>query len=103
MLLFHFHPHMLLAVLQESPALALKAFFFLFFPGSLGYQRGDRKPKENSACLMTMDDILTDKALRSRLHLVFQLLFMKLMKTTEHTVSRQVLWGFLSLLIVLCE
>lgn len=52
---------------------------------------------------MTMDDILTDKALRSRLHLVFQLLFMKLMKTTEHTVSRQVLWGFLSLLIVLCE
>lgn len=36
---------------------------------------------------MTMDDILTDKALCSGIQLVFQLLFMKLMKTTVHVVS----------------
>lgn len=74
-----------------------------FFSSSLGCQRGERSPKENSACLMTVDDILTDKALRSGLRLVFRLLFMKLMKAEEHAASGQVLQRFPSLLTVLCE
>lgn len=54
-------------------------------------------------CFMSVDEILTDKALRSDLHLVFQQLFSKLMKTTVHTASRQVLQRFPSLLMVLGE
>ena len=86
-LLIHLLPHTPLTALRESPAFALRALF----SSSLGCQRGERSPKESSACLMTMDDILTDKVLCSGLHLVFQLLFMKLMKTAVHAASRQVL------------
>lgn len=33
------------------------------FASSLGCQRGERSPNENSVCLITMNDTLTDKAL----------------------------------------
>lgn len=100
MFLIHLLPHTLLTVLPESPALALKPFI----PSIFRWQRGQRSPKEASACLITMDDdILTDKVLCSGLHLVFQLLFMKLMKTVACTVSRQVLQRFPTLVMVLGE
>jgi len=98
-LLIHLLPHPMLTVLRESPPLPLQAFF----SNGLGCWRGARSAKENSACLVTMDDILIDKALCSGLHLVFQLLFMKLMKTAVHAASRQVLQRSPSLLMVLGE